>query len=205
MEDTSPIRKALEEASLDALLLRLYLYTRNRLTRMFWRGQRRGQIPGGWEAEDFIQAAIKKALSQDRIWKPEENTLFEFLKNIISSDINNLAEKVENKIESRAAMTPEDTDRHIVSISDLQVERSDWPDAYLLKEQEKYERELIKEQVGDNPLDQAIIKVVIENGLSRSAEIAEELGVHISEVYKAKKRLRRKCQSLQETEIKSRS
>jgi len=168
---------------------------------MFWRGQRSGQIPGGWEAEDFIQAAIKKALSQDRMWKSEENTLFEFLKNIISSDINNLAEKVENKIESRASGIPEETAGHkIVNISDLQVRRSDWPDAHLLQEQETHERELIQAQVGDHPLDKAIIKVVIESGLSRSSDIAAELGIPVSEVYKAKRRLRRKCQSLEETE-----
>ena len=205
MDASNHVRKALDEADLDDLLLRLYLYTRNRLTRMFWRGQRKGQIPGGLEAEDFIQTAIKKALGRDRIWKPEESTLFEFLKNIISSDINNLAEKVENKIESRAAVTPGETDGHTVNISDLQAGRSDWPDICLLKEQETYERELIQSQVGDNPLDQAIIRVVIENGLSRSADIAAELGVPVSEIYKAKRRIRRKCQFIRETEIKSHS
>jgi DNA-directed RNA polymerase specialized sigma24 family protein len=196
MEEANSIKKALEKSNLDELFFRLYLYTRKRLSRMVWRGEHKGSIPGGLEAEDFIQAALKKALSKERIWNSSEHSLVEFLTNIISSDINHLAEKTENVIEQRATTLRSDTDRNVICIKDLPGKRADWPDTYSLNDQERYDLEFIQSQVGDNPTDRAVVRSVIQDGLSRSADIAIELGVPVSEVYKSKKRLRRKCQYL---------
>lgn len=193
MEENKSFLRALVQADLDELTIRLGLYTHARLVRMFWRGDSRGPIPGGWEVADFVQAALKKALTRERIWKPSEQSLFEFLKDIISSDISHLALKSENRVESRLASRAPEADKNFAVAANLPGKESDWPDSDLRHEQEKKD---ILERVGENELDQNVVRCVLDQGLSSSGEIAAALNVRVCEVYKSKKRLRRKLQSL---------
>lgn len=193
MEENNSFRKALDETNLDELVIRLGLYTHKRLARLFWRGDGQGPIPGGWEPADFIQAAFRKALSQERIWKSSECSLFDFLKGIISSDISNRALKSENRVESRITSESVEAAQNIVAAGQLPTKGSEWPDAGLRQEQEE---EQILERVGENELDQAVVRCVLEQGLSVAAEIAAELNVPVNDVYKSKKRLRRRFQYL---------
>ena len=193
MGENNSFRKALEEIDLAKLTIRLGLYTQTRLARMYWRGDRNGPIPGGLEAADFVQAAFRKGLTQERIWKSSERSLFEFLKDIISSDISHLALKSENRVESRISMVAAEVDKDSVLAANLQGQRSEWPDAHLSHEQEQ---KYILAQVGKNELDQDVVRCVVERDLSVSGEIASMLNVAVTEVYKSKKRLRRKLQYL---------
>lgn len=193
MEENKSFREALDETSLDELLIRLGLYTHKRLARMFWRGNGQGPIPGGWEPADFIHAAFMKALSKERTWKSSECSLFDFLKGIISSDISNRALKSENRVESRIATESVEAGKNVVIATQLPTKGSEWPDVGLRQEQEQ---EHILERVGANELDQAVVRCVLGQGLSVAAEIAAELNVPVNDVYKSKKRLRRKFQYL---------
>jgi len=193
MGENNSFHQALKETDLDELVTRLGLYTHRRLAQMFWRGDSHGPIPGGWEVADFVQAAFRKGLTQERIWRSSQRSLFDFLKGIISSDINHLALKTENQIESRIADMRAEADRATRVIAELPGRGSDWPDADLRLKQEQ---EHILERVGDNQLDQNVVRCVLEHRLSVSADIAAKLNVPVNEVYKSKKRLRRKLRYL---------
>jgi hypothetical protein len=193
MERNQWFRKALEEADLDDLFIRLRLYTQSRLAGMFWRGDSQGPIPGGWEPADFIQAAFRKGLTQERIWKPSEQSLFDFLKGIISSDISNQALKSENQVESRIGDSTSEPGNNFVVAANLAEKGADLPDASLRNEAEK---QLILEKIGTNELDRSVVQCVLGDTLSASAEIAAELHVPVNEIYKSKRRLRQKLQYL---------
>ena len=129
---------------------------------MFWRGDSHGPIPEGWEVADFVQAAFGKGLTQDRIWRSSLRSLFDFLKGIISSDIDHLALKTENQIESRIADMPTETGRNTGVNANLPGRAADWPDADLRLKQEQ---EHILRRVGANQLNQNVIRCALEHRL----------------------------------------
>jgi len=76
---------------------RLLLVAEGKLNRLIWRGTRFGPIPGGQTSHDFVQAAIEKTKRGIRIWNPEIS-IFQHLAGIILSDINHLANSIENQV-----------------------------------------------------------------------------------------------------------
>jgi hypothetical protein len=76
---------------------RLLLVAEGKLNRLIWRGTRFGPIPGGQTSQDFVQAAIEKTKEGIRAWNPEVS-IFQHLAGVILSDINHLANSVENQI-----------------------------------------------------------------------------------------------------------
>ncbi|HMA74427.1 MAG TPA: hypothetical protein VKP67_23500 [Xanthobacteraceae bacterium] len=76
---------------------RLLLVAEGKLNRLIWRGTRFGPIPGGQTSHDFVQAAIEKTKQGIRIWNPEIS-IFQHLAGIILSDINHLANSIENQV-----------------------------------------------------------------------------------------------------------
>jgi len=76
---------------------RLLLVAEGKLNRLIWRGTRFGPIPGGQTSHDFVQAAIEKTKRGIRIWNPEVS-IFQHLAGIILSDINHLANSIENQV-----------------------------------------------------------------------------------------------------------
>jgi hypothetical protein len=76
---------------------RLLLVADSKLNRLIWRGTRFGPIPGGQTSHDFVQAAIEKTKGGIRAWNPEVS-IFQHLAGAILSDINHLANSVENQI-----------------------------------------------------------------------------------------------------------
>src|SRR5262245_33436415 len=76
---------------------RLLLVAEGKLNRLIWRGMRFGPIPGGHTSYDFVQAAIEKTKEGIRAWNPEIS-IFQHLAGVILSDINHLANSVENQI-----------------------------------------------------------------------------------------------------------
>src|ERR1041384_6800201 len=194
MEETRSFIQALEQVDLDRLTLRLDLYTHRRLARMFWRGETNGPIPGGWEPKDFVQAAFNKALAGVRVWKSSNGSVFDFLKDIISSDISNLATKSENRNEYRVPEAEsEAATAGFVSARELKGSRAEWPDTDSSHDDELHH---LLARAGENELDQKVVKCVLEQGISVSGAIASELKVPVSEIYKSKKRLRRRFQYL---------
>jgi DNA-directed RNA polymerase specialized sigma24 family protein len=87
--------------SWDDLYPRLLLATLGRLSPAVWRGERRGQVPGGRTAHDAVQTAVAKFLGGERQWNRGKSA-FENLWGAVSSEINNWATSAENRTTSRA-------------------------------------------------------------------------------------------------------
>ena len=76
---------------------RLLLVAEGKLRRLTWRGAKFGPIPGGQTSHDFVQAAIEKTKGGVRAWNPGIS-IFQHLAGVILSDINHLANSMENRI-----------------------------------------------------------------------------------------------------------
>ena len=86
----------------DDLYPRLLLAALGRLGPTIWRGERRGQVPGGRTAHDAVQTAVEKFLGGERQWNLSKST-FENLWGAVSSEISNWATSAENQTTSRTA------------------------------------------------------------------------------------------------------
>lgn len=84
----------------DDLYPRLLLAALGRLSPAIWRGERRGQIPGGRTAHDAVQTAVEKFLGGERQWNRSKSA-FENLWGAVSSEISNWATSAENRTTSR--------------------------------------------------------------------------------------------------------
>ena len=84
----------------DDLYPRLLLAALGRLGPAVWRGERRGQVPGGRTAHDAVQTAVEKFLGGERQWNWGKSA-FENLWGAVSSEISNWATSAENRTTSR--------------------------------------------------------------------------------------------------------
>jgi DNA-directed RNA polymerase specialized sigma24 family protein len=84
----------------DDLYPRLLLAALGRLGPSVWRGERRGQVPGGRTAHDAVQTAVEKFLGGERRWNWGKSA-FENLWGAVSSEISNWATSAENRTTSR--------------------------------------------------------------------------------------------------------
>ena len=84
----------------DDLYPRLLLAALGRLGPAVWRGERRGQVPGGRTAHDAVQTAVEKFLGGERQWNWGKSA-FENLWGAVSSEVNNWATSAENRTTSR--------------------------------------------------------------------------------------------------------
>ena len=85
----------------DDLYPRLLLAALGRLGPAVWRGERRGQVPGGRTAHDAVQTAVEKFLGGERRWNWGRSA-FENLWGAVSSEISNWATSAENRTTTRA-------------------------------------------------------------------------------------------------------
>ena len=79
---------------------RLLLAALGKIGRMVWRGEFRGQVPGGLTAHDAVHTAVEKFLSGERQWNRSKSA-FENLWGAVSSEISNWATSAENRTTSR--------------------------------------------------------------------------------------------------------
>lgn len=202
MEGTKTVPKnemaiIIGKADWDTLLPQLLAYTRWKLKELTWRGSKSGTIPGSKEPMDFIQEAIMKALHGQRLWVQERVDLLTFLKGIISSDINNLVEKSENKLEIRATLAEEETNAFTVDISGLESDPvSPFYGSPYIHYEQKETRDRILSKLQEDKIAYAVVRLVIDEGIDRPKQIAERLNIDIKDVFNAKKRLRRLRQDI---------
>lgn len=90
------------------LVPRLLLLAASRLSRMTWRGRRRGPTPGAAQPEDFVNEAIAKTIAGIRAWNPDRCSLFQHLAGAIVSDISHAAESSDNRITVSAPASSSD-------------------------------------------------------------------------------------------------
>jgi hypothetical protein len=162
-----------------------------------WRGvyvNRGDAVPGGYEAYDFALDAIEKMLDGRRPWNREKYlTLDAALRATVDSDVNHLAESVDNargrrlapessKCETAQAYQVPGTELNPLN---LVIDR-DW--------QERFHKAAMKELKGDDFLVKVFECLVAE--FTKPEEIAMMLDTTVEDVNNAKKRLRRKLEKL---------
>lgn len=169
----------------DELVPRLLLLAMSRLSRMTWRGRRGAATPGAAEAEDFVNEAIVKTMSGQRVWQKDKSTLFQHLAGVVVSDISHAAEAVENRL-TRA--------------DDATESRSeDWPpdkaDQRPDQEQEALwrseQRRVLGHLDGIDPRLAEMAELILIEDIDGSADLAERLDCSISEVANMRKRMKR--------------
>ncbi len=181
----------------DRLYKRLTHHANCKMRRLTWRGAyiaRGGSVPKAYEAADFVNDAIQKALDGDRNWNRQAYpTLEGFLQSIIDSDINHMAESVDNaKVRRESYSAGEGTPSGLCEI----LGRESEPIRILIDEEcRKQFHQAAIQALKDDPFLAKLLEC-LEAEITEPLEIAELLAITVDEVNNAKKRLRRKLNEL---------
>lgn len=186
---------------------RLLYYASHKAKKKRWRSVFDGYLPEGKEIQDVVSHAIEKVFSGERKWNPDEQPdLFHYLKSIIDSDLNHLADSFENRMLTGEA----DVDGKLGSKEDR---KTSWIDSLPSSVADPETQHINKEQdargeayffdfygfLAGKPLLQGMIEC-IDEGIDKKAEMAQKLGVHVNEIYNASKQLRRKLEEFRITQ-----
>lgn len=186
------VQELLEEQLTEEMMKRLMAHAVRKAARLYWRGIRDGPMPGGDEANDVVMKAIMKVWDGKRNWNQEEHPdLFLYLRSVVDSDINNLAESEANRRWQRELPDP-DTERQPAGL----VQTSPDEEALASEEEERSDRFFFgfHEYLNDEPDLQAILDCLFD-GVVKPRKIAEKLSINRSEIYNARKRLRQRLES----------
>lgn len=178
---------------------RLRRYARERADRLTWSGVRHGPLPGGRLPEDVVHTAIEKVLTGTRAWNPSvQPDLDLFLESIVDSELSHLVESWEHRhVRPAAALPaagdgPDGTGRD--PIGEAPTPAAGPAEAAVRREeavrQEAFAAEFIA-SVGDDPVLKRIVECIIAD-VVKPGEIAERLGIHVTEVYNRRKQLQRR-------------
>ena len=144
-------------------------------------------LPQGKTPEDIAQEAVIKVWEGKRRWDPQKYPdIYEFLKTVVNSEISHL-------FESKNPKYLEDI-RENGEIRDLMPNPEE---AFLL--QEEYEKAIVFKEELEKSLEKdkdeqaLLVLICLEDEITKPQEIAQKTGLSINEVYKAKKRIRRKA------------
>ncbi|MEK6299807.1 MAG: hypothetical protein AABO41_03725 [Acidobacteriota bacterium] len=176
---------------------------------LFWRTRNPVELPGGETVDSIVSKAIEKLFSGDRDWEPEkEPDIRNYLRDVIDSLLNHLAESRENTLITAA---PEPDSAHAPAWESGSSKRdpaADWlvpsrpsPEAALLKQEEAALEDRALELLIDECADDKILIEVLEammDGSDTGAEISKAKGIPIKDVYNAAKRLDRKLGKVRE-------
>ena len=201
-EIPSHVRKLLDEHNWEDTLPRLLLFSLRRIRRITWHGAKGECPPAGKMAEDFVMSVIEKVFSGQRKWDPQAYPdLLKYLFGVIHSDINHLAESIENRSvmrpESQLKSTEEDKERAIEKFPSQTLSQ----EKILLgaEKQEKAEEFLFGfiDFLGD---EQKLIDLVecIMDDFVRPKDIARKMQVEIKDINNMKKRMQRRLRDYQE-------
>jgi hypothetical protein len=187
----------LSQEEQERLLKRLTHHALCKMKPLTWRGasiKRGGSVPGGHEPYDFAVDSFSKALDGSRKWNREKHpTLEGFLLSIVDSDINHLAESLDNSHGRRIAPT-----KTPVEVDEAErVEGREVNPVFAVVNKEAHEHFLataMKLLEGDNFLIQLLD--CMEAEITEPSEIAEMLDISVDGVNNGKKRLRHKLDTL---------
>jgi DNA-directed RNA polymerase specialized sigma24 family protein len=172
----------------DDLYPRLLLAALGRLSPAIWRGERRGQVPGGRTAHDAVQTAVEKLLGGERQWNRSKSA-FENLWGAVSSEISNWATSAENRTTSRT------DDEKVILLRNPQPT----PEDQVLS---RSERDRLLQHLRTRDADAAqMAELMLVDGLM-GPELMEGMGLEQHKTDAIKKRLRRLVAAYVEAEGK---
>lgn len=188
-----------------ALELERYAFSVSRSLR--WRTRNPTELPGGETVDSIVSKAIEKLFVGDRDWEPDkEPNIKNYLKGVIDSLLNHLAESKENTLLT-AVTKPGSVDAPAwEGGSPKRDPAADWlvptrpsPERTLLMQEESALKDRALDLLIDECADDNILIEVLEammDGADTSAEISKTKGIPIKDVYNATKRLDRKLEKV---------
>ena len=192
----------LSEDALKKLILELGRYALSvSRSKARWRTANAVELPRGETVDSIVSLAFEKVLSGERHWEPQrEPELKWYLMGVIDSLLSHLARHQDNR--RLAALPTLEPSSGQGAAEQAGSSAAPWhaqplldPETVLLqKEQEAREQQglqLLTEAAQDDPLVAQIIQAM-RHGHHKAGEIATVLGIAVTEVYKAMKRLDRK-------------
>ncbi len=186
---------------------RLVQHAIGKMKRLYWQGVFGGPTPGGVEAQDLVLGSIKKVLDGTRAWDPHSQPdLFLYLKSVIDSEVNHLADSWENQHVFREATLSGklDDEGNVAEFWNLlDCPNTDPEVALLEKERERLSEEFFwafYEFLEGTPLLQTILECIAE-GLDKRSEIAGKMGISVKEFDNLKKQLQRRLKSFQDQQM----
>jgi hypothetical protein len=161
---------------LGAIYPKLVLFAYGKLTKLSWRGAYYGHVPGGMTAKDFVHQAIEKTEEGIRLWN-REISLYRHLCGIISSDINHLADSLENKL-------TEISDDNVVYLHDS----SRSPEEEVVRRSQ--ERHFLQYLSTIDSRLRRLAELIVYDGASRNADLSIEMNLTPQQIENLKRRLR---------------
>ena len=172
-----------------------------------WRTLNPVELPGGETIDSIVSKAVEKLFSGDREWDPDrEPDIKKYLRGVIDSLLNHLAESKENTL---LAPEPESPDAPAwESGSQKRDPAADWlvparpsPLTALIRQEDAALEDRALGWLIDECSDDEILINVLEakmDGVDTPAEISKAKGISIKDVYNATKRLDRKLERVRE-------
>lgn len=158
-----------------------------------WRTNDPMHLPRGESVDSIVSLAFEKVLTGERHWDPGKvPDLKAYLMGVIDSLLSHLSRHKDN---TAVTAMPETAEHPVHRESGWQAQPPADPEtALLLREQHQYEAQavqLLLDTAQDDPLVASIIRAM-QAGHAKAGEIAEVLGISVTDVYNAMKRLDRK-------------
>lgn len=168
-----------------------------------WRTENAAELPRGETVDSIVSLAFEKVLSGERHWDPQkEPDLKRYLMGVIDSLLSHLARHQDNRVLAALPSLDSSASAGSVPRENIGPFLKSWPTQPLgdpeavLLHKERHEREaqglqLLLDAAQDDPLVAQIIHAM-RQGHHKAGEIAAVLGIAVTEVYNAMKRLDRK-------------
>lgn len=173
-----------------------------------WRTRNPVELPGGETVTSIVSKAIEKLFSGEREWEPQkEPDIRKYLRGVIDSLLNHLAESQDNTL---VILAPEPGSTNYPAWESGSRKRDpsvDWlvpssrsPEVVLLQQEqaalEDRALELLIEECAEDPVLMSVLEAMMD-GYEKPAEIAEDKGIPVKDVYNAAKRMERKLETVQ--------
>jgi hypothetical protein len=159
---------------------RLLYYAARRLRRAWW--------SGGRDPREFVHESFKKAINGQRNWD-RTKSLYDNLRQIVSSEINHAAQHAAQSYEGKNVDTLDDA---VVYIKDY---RESQEDMLIYKSQVTHLLKFIYSKDRDAG---GIAEIILHQGILKSSELGIQINKSVREIENIKKRLRRLCRLYQE-------
>lgn len=170
-----------------------------------WRTRNALELPGGETVDSIVSKAIEKFFLGERDWDPETHPdLRAYLKGVIDSLLNHLAESQENTL---MTLVPEPGSKNAPAWEQGSSKRdpaADWlvpssrsPEAEALLHEQAAREDRALELLIDECAEDVVLISVLEammDGFETPAEISAAKGITVKDIYNATKRLDRKLE-----------
>lgn len=196
-QDAHQALAQLSEAALGTMIKELGRYALSvSRSKPRWRTDDPMNLPRGESVDSIVSLAFEKVLTGERDWNPEkEPELKTYLMGVIDSLLSHLSRHKDNTAVTAMPETAEPAGVGQGEGSTWQAQPPADPEtALLVREQRQYEAQamqLLLDTSRDDPLVPQIIGAM-QAGHGKAGEIAEVIGIPVTDVYNAMKRLDRK-------------